>query len=495
MIKAILTISLARFLSMVRAFVILPGACVYFLTPAFAGLVPFPLAANQEGIVSCAEDPAIQYNIYLPPGYSTNGPPLPILYTLNASGGGMVSTIYTTCSNLNIIAVGIINSSDSTPWTPILRDFYAVPRDIRRRVRFDPTAVFVGGFSGGGENSYVFSRFWPQQVSGVFTMAGWLGYLNWGASVTYYSTARVQTSLFVARASGTSDTGAAFYNPYDSNFLASCGATVHDWYFGGGHVPPPGIVQKACLQWLLSNRMPPGPNDEALAAAQAQTWRAEAAAGDTEEVLSNCIATMMNQPRSWHELEAQLVLDDLMTNYDSFRLLDVSNLMPASTSFVTNQYSSNLQAWSQNDYVSDLLYFYARGAAHNGDWARYHCALKLLTGIGGSCGDRAGDVCYLLTNFSYAAPLLQIYQQNSESSLVNISVSKDTPGLSYSLQSGTDVVNGTWQNRVPINSNDADAVWSATIDPDPGSPVEFYRVAITPNRVSFLPWPDNPPGQ
>jgi hypothetical protein len=34
---------------------------------------------------------------------------------------------------------------------------YAVTRDIRERVLFDPTAEFAGGFSGGGECSYMLS--------------------------------------------------------------------------------------------------------------------------------------------------------------------------------------------------------------------------------------------------------------------------------------------------------------------------------------------------
>ena len=57
-------------------------------------LLPFPLSANQRGTVRCLERPSVTYDIYLPPAYSTNGAALPILYTLNPGGGGMVSAIY-----------------------------------------------------------------------------------------------------------------------------------------------------------------------------------------------------------------------------------------------------------------------------------------------------------------------------------------------------------------------------------------------------------------
>jgi hypothetical protein len=171
--------------------------CLFFTFSAFADLKPFPLHASQRGTVTCLENPSVSYDIYLPPGYSTNGTPLPIIYTLDPSGGGMVSSFQTVCASLNIITVGIVGSKNSVPWNPVLRDFYAVPRDIRQRVLFDPTAVFVGGLSGGGENSYVFSRFWSQHVAGILAMAGWLGRSGGANSpVVYYSTDHVQTNLF-----------------------------------------------------------------------------------------------------------------------------------------------------------------------------------------------------------------------------------------------------------------------------------------------------------
>ena len=199
-----------------------------FTSCALADLKSFPLSANQRGTVTCLENPSVSYDIYLPLAYSTNGPPLPIIYTLDPSGGGMVSSFKTVCSNLNIITVGIISSKNSVPWDVVLRDFYAVPLDIRQRVLFDPTAVFVGGLSGGGENSYMFSRLYAQHVAGVLSMGGWLARYPGNSISPYCSIDRVQTNLLVARTTGSSDTGAYFYDPFDSNYLASCGAVVKD---------------------------------------------------------------------------------------------------------------------------------------------------------------------------------------------------------------------------------------------------------------------------
>jgi len=142
---------------------------------ASADLLPFPWSANQRGYVFCLEKPSLSYYVYLPPAYSTNGPALPILYTFNPDGGGMVPALYSVCKQQNIICVGILGSQNYGSTDIWMRECAAVSRDIRHRVLFDPTAEFAGGFSGGGLASYVYSRFRAQHVAGVFTMAGWVG--------------------------------------------------------------------------------------------------------------------------------------------------------------------------------------------------------------------------------------------------------------------------------------------------------------------------------
>lgn len=447
------------------SFLALLIAGVFFTGRAFADLLPFPLSANQRGTVTCLENPSVSYDIYLPLAYTTNGTPLPILYTLHPNKGGMVSSFQGVCSSLNIITVGITGSGNSVPWDTVLREFYAVTRDIRQRVLFDPTAELVGGFSGGGENSYVFSRFHAQHVAGVFMMAGWLG--RGGGYPTYQTTDRVQTNLLVARARGLSDGGGWVMVP-DSNYLASCGAIIQDWYFSGGHVVPPDSVKSNCLSWLLSRRIPAGPYDQSNALAQASDWRSRAAAGQTESVLRECVATLMNQPRTWNALEAQLVMDDLMAYYESFRGLNVSDL-------------------AQGDFASDLFYYYGRGAALNNDLPRYHASLKALTGITGTNGDRAGDIYALLLQKSYPIPILQISADQTLGQ-INLWLSKDTPGLTYTMQSRSDFVNDIWQDTW-VAALDTNTTWSTAFGFDPGATSGFYCVRTAPLPATSPPWP------
>ena len=447
------------------------ASVLLFPGSALAGLKPFPLTAGQSGTVTCLENPAISYTVYLPLAYTTNGRPLPILYTLNSGGGGLVSSFQTVCSALHMIVIGVMSSANGATLDLVLRDFYAVPRDVQQRVRFDPSAEFVAGFSGGGENAYIFSRFRAQHVAGIFAMSGWMGCVYGPqGTVVYYTTSQMQTNLLVARTTGTFDdyTQTNWLAP-DGSFLVSCGAQVKDWTFIAGHSIPPDSLKTTCLTWLLTNRIPAGATDETNSLAQADNWRSRAAAGQTEAVLRECVSTLMNRPRTWFALEAQLVMDDLMTNYNSFRSLNVTNL-------------------AQGDFASDLFFYSAFGAATNGDWQRYECDLKALTGVTGTSGDRAGDIGYLLNTFGYPAPLLQMSAGNP-SGQANVWLQKDVPGLDYALQSRTDLANAVWQDMAP-GTVDTNTIWSATFSFNPGSASGFYRVGTMLSAGSSPPWPN-----
>lgn len=143
----------------------------------------------------------------------------------------MVSFFQMVSSNLNIITIGVVSPKSGTSWDLILRDCYAVARDVRTRLLYDPTAEMLSGFSAGGVISYGASRFRPNNVACVYAMAGWLG----RGSSGYPTVDRVRANLLVARSTGNTDTSSLFYLTLDSNYLASCGAVIKDWTFSGGH--------------------------------------------------------------------------------------------------------------------------------------------------------------------------------------------------------------------------------------------------------------------
>jgi hypothetical protein len=383
----------------------------------------------------------------------------------------MVSTFQSVCSTLNIIAVGITGPADGSTWDSVLRQFFAVSRDIRLRVLYDPTAEFVGGFSGGAEDSYVYSRFRAQHVAGVLSIGGWLGRVNTSkTTVPYYSTDRVQTNLLVARITGASDTATLFYQPFDSNYLASCGAVVKDWSIAGGHSSSvPSATQTAVFTWLLNQRLPAGVDDRALAQNAASNWQARVIAGQSQSVLFECVSNLMNFPRGWYAYQAQLMLDQLATNAAVFRSLAVSNL-------------------AGGDFASDLFYYYARGAATNSDWARYHSALKALTGVTGASGDRAGDVYTLLKQSRYPTPILNT-AVDAGSGQISLWISEDTPGLAYTPLWRTNLVNDVWQNAA-ASVQDANTIWTASLPFDPSTTAGFFQVGTAQVPGASPPWPN-----
>jgi hypothetical protein len=330
-------------------------------------------------------------------------------------------------------------------------------------------------------------------------MAGWLGRVNREATVQYYGIDRVQTNLLDARTSGTTDTGATFYNPFDINFLATCGALVKDWSFSGGHSVPPASLFSPIFSWLLSQRIPAGPADDTNAFMLYTNWQARIAAGQQESVLRECVSNLMNFPRSWYAYQAQLTLDQLLADYTTFRTLDVSNL-------------------AQGDFASDLFFYYAYGAAANGDWPRYNSCMKALTGItvtndfdgtttisgitetvvypttNGAIyitttnGDRAGDIYNLLTKYNhYPSPQVQGAAVPGTGQF-NLWLSKDTPGLAYSVQSTSNLLNGLWPD-VPVVGVDTDTTWSASVPPISAADNGFYRIKAAPSPATSPPWP------
>lgn len=430
------------------------GGCL--LVEAAYGLQPFPLSANERGTVTCLDVPDVTYDIYLPPGYSTNGPPLPIIYTMSSTGGGLVGDFSNVCSELNIIAVGLTGVSDGTGTNEIAvhLEGYAVARDIRERVLFDPTAEFASGVSGGGEAAYWLGHDRAQHWAGLLPMAAWMG-VNVGDP--YGTTNRVLTNLLVARTTGLSDAASIQNLVPDSNYLVSCGAVVQDFLFDGGHEVAPDFIKTDALYWLLAQRVPPGPNDQANSMVLAAGWNAQIAAGQEDAVLLECVNTLMNQPRTWNALQAELMMDRLETNYASFRTLAIDNM-------------------AKGDFAGDLFYYGAMCNAYDGETQQYYCSLRGITGVTDTNGDQVQSIQVLLQQYGYPTPILQ-NSIDSTPGLMNLLIEKDTTGLLYSVQSCSNLGRSPW---LPQNlaGTETDTTWSAVVT-DLVSP-DYFRVATSP---------------
>ncbi len=429
-------------------------------------LLPLPVEPGQRSGVTCLETPSVRYDLYLPSSYSRQGTPLPILYTLNPNGGGMVNHFREAGEKLGVILIGLRNTSNDASLSAMLRDFFAVSRDVRQRILFDPTAELVGGFSGGGEYSYVFSRFRSQHVAGVISIGGWLGRTGIAG---YETTDRVLDGLLVGRITGQQDPGGQAFLVPDQNFLLPFGAIIRDWEISGGHsINIPQESQEAAIRWILTNRNAGSPSDREEAQSLASRWRSDIEHGEREKTFREVTATLLDRPRSWFAHEAQLIMDDLMADFETFRQLNVEDL-------------------ATGDIAANLFFYYGRGASDARDKQRYYSAFKALTGITGDNGERAGDIWSVIRRQSYPSSDVRV-ATDPEQGTLTLTISKETRGLALDLQVSGEILNPSWTTK-PLEIEETDSYWTIkdVFLSEPGE--GFYRIESTPVRGFSPPWP------
>ncbi|MGZ4960949.1 MAG: hypothetical protein ACXWC8_00200 [Limisphaerales bacterium] len=408
----------------------------------------YPVCPGGRAIVQCLEFTNRSYDIYIPPQYSDTGPALPILYTFHPDGNGMVSQFGGVASELGMIVVGIRESSNLVDWNDFVDVVYAATRDIRKRLRFDPTAEFTTGWSGGGYEAYMHSQILRQEISGVYPMGSWLP--------DYDSTYRYSSNLIVARADAVNDNPGilADWGP-NGTYMNQHGIQHYDTSYPGTHAVAPDTNKLDCLTWLLNHHTPAGTNDEALAATQAASWRSGLTNGDAQRVFSEAFNTVMTNPRSYLENQAQLIVDQVMTNYETFRTFNITNL-------------------ARGDYTADYLYFRAHGAAKIGDTNTYYSCLKAWTWLDGDSGDREFDIENVMSTYNVPAPRFTFTFTHYTPTFT---YRKDVPYVFYTLQQSTTLTNNSWTNLLNLEIENPDGTFTQSISND-GSAAKFFRMAL-----------------
>ena len=418
----------------------------------------FPLTASQRGTVTCVDYPNVTYDVYLPPAYTTSGQPLPLIQTFSVGGTGMVGDFLNVAASLNLILIGINETLSVVGVEKAAPDvLHAVMRDLRERVNYDPTAEVTTGMSGGAHGAYAVSKTRRWHVAGVFAMGG--NVQGWNHIDRY------QTNLFVARSNGDTDSAANTYLPFDSNFLATCSAVIRDWSFPGGHVVSPDSVKTEALTWLLSQRAQPGPNDRTNAMAKAVGWRWAMRLGQNATVLRECLNSILKKPRTWEAHYAEIILDELQSDYASFSQLDVSGLAGIDH--------------AAGDNAVDFFLFRAQGAGIIGDQGIYLSSLKCTPGISNACGDRNAYFTGLLTNYSVPPPCTLRSQPDLATGGVALNFTRQSVGLSY-YPEGKNALSAAWQPRTGTlltNQPGGRATW---VLPPEAQPASFYRLRAQP---------------
>lgn len=327
----------------------------------------YPVGPGETGIVACKDKPNESYEIYLPKTYSPYTPH-PILITFAAQGGGFVSQFRSLAKARDMIVVGMIESRNSISIEQIITSVDPTMRDLRQRVNYDPTALFVGGMSGGSVVSAEATKWYRPHVAGVLAMGPWLQGFRRPID-------RYLPGLVWARTIGTTDT-ARYHAPADRAHLESFGVVVEDFWFEGGHTLPPQDVKEEAIDWLLDNRVKPGPFDFHLAAMQEITWRQMIDDGQKPQVVQECMDAITSSPRTYMSHHAQIVLDSLL----------------GQPGFITSQPWLGL---ANDDYATDYFYFNAWQAGLTNRIKRYENCRWLYDRVAGPGRDRNPYVRFL----------------------------------------------------------------------------------------------------
>lgn len=322
---------------------------------------PLPITAGNRAQVSGS---GIAYDLYLPPDYTPDGDPLPILLTFSPGGGGMVSHFQNVAASLQIIVVGVNKTKNGTGWRDYSDYLHLLGQDLRERVNFDATRLFLAGFSGGGWAAFDYARSRHPHVAGVFSMEGWMG-------DQHSALERYQENLLVARSFAAI---ADHYSRYlDANFLLPTSPVIRDWVHAGGHVAAPPDVQRKALSWFLAEREQTPVDTRETALLQAAEWRANMSADRIDVVAAECLTALMDQPRTWLAHHAKIVLEEALASTHPL-----------------NRVRADPRPGS--DLAGDFLFYYAYSAELAGQPDRAQNALHLFSGLTGTSGDREPDV-------------------------------------------------------------------------------------------------------
>ena len=271
------------------------------------------VAPGGQGLVSVPGHLAY-YDLYLPTVYADTRQYLPILFTNDPSGGGMVGHFRTVAEEKGWIVVGIAQSRNQQGSQIKMLFSRAVVEHALEHLRVDPNRIFVAGMSGGGWSSFDTAKINAPLMAGVFSMGGWLGQqysMQWDIYLS---------GLLVARANGDTDTGANAWLTADRNYLTNWIAADHikDWSFPGGHVPAPASVQREVFDWLISRTTPSTAAERDSAIEQEALWRARITAGEVRTVFEDMVNIAFYQPRTPLALAAWRTIDFLFSEDHRF---------------------------------------------------------------------------------------------------------------------------------------------------------------------------------
>lgn len=185
--------------------------------------------------VTCAEDPAETYALYLPSAYSPDRAwNLLLAFHPGARGEQMVALYREAAERYGYIVAGSTTSRNG-PWEASARAVRAVSKDLARRFAIDADRVYLTGHSGGARLALEVAL-GPNAIAGVI------------ASSAGFGDARPRRTV---RFAVFATAGRDDFNYREMRALDAALTTPHALaVFDGGHTLPPPEVAMQAIEWL-----------------------------------------------------------------------------------------------------------------------------------------------------------------------------------------------------------------------------------------------------
>lgn len=215
--------------------------------------------------VTCADDPAQTYALYLPSQYSPDRAWSVLLAFHPAARGRQMAEKYQAAAERYGYIVAASNNARNGPHAVSAAAAQAMGADVSRRFAIDPKRIYLTGFSGGARVALSLALANPS-IAGV--IASGAGFPD--------SVPRKQVSFAIFGTAGVED-----FNYVEMRAMDRALATSHFLaIFPGGHTLPPDEVAMEAVEWLEIEAMKSGrrERDAAVAGAILEKRRARIAA-------------------------------------------------------------------------------------------------------------------------------------------------------------------------------------------------------------------------
>lgn len=193
--------------------------------------------------VTCAEDPAQSYALYLPSDYTPDRPwSLLLAFHPGARGRAIVEVYQVAAERYGYIVAGS-NNSRNGPWKASAEAVRALSRDVAQRFAIDAERVYATGHSGGARLAMALAQS-NDSIAGVIASSA--GFAE--------PTPRTSVRFPVFATAGTDD-----FNYVEMRRLdATLRSPHHLAVFDGGHALPPPAVAREAIEWLELQAMRSG---------------------------------------------------------------------------------------------------------------------------------------------------------------------------------------------------------------------------------------------